>query len=286
MKKILFLLLFSPLFIMAQQGTLKESLELKSQILGKTVKYNVYFPADYDSSSRRYPVLYLLHGYTDNETAWVQFGEAQRIADRMANSDEVSPMLIVMPDAGVSWYINSFDGKTKYEDFFVQELIPAIDANYRTRAEKAYRGIAGLSMGGYGTLIMAMKHPDLFVAAAPLSAAVWTNQDMINMPDSRWKGLYGNDEKGEARLQAPHWVQNNPIRLAASVSADALKSVRYYIDCGDDDFLIKGNMELHAALIDAKIPHEFRVRDGSHNWTYWRTALPEVLKFMSASFRR
>lgn len=286
MKKILFLLLFSPLFIMAQQGTLKESLELKSQILGKTVKYNVYFPADYDSSSRRYPVLYLLHGYTDNETAWVQFGEAQRIADRMANSDEVSPMLIVMPDAGVSWYINSFDGKTKYEDFFVQELIPAIDANYRTRAEKAYRGVAGLSMGGYGTLIMAMKHPDLFVAAAPLSAAVWTNQDMINMPDSRWKGLYGNDEKGEARLQTPHWIQNNPIRLAASVSADALKSVRYYIDCGDDDFLIKGNMELHAALIDAKIPHEFRVRDGSHNWTYWRTALPEVLKFMSASFRR
>lgn len=286
MKKILLLLLFSPLFIMAQQGTLKESLDLKSQILGKTVKYNVYFPADYDSSSRRYPVLYLLHGYTDNETAWVQFGEAQRIADRMANSDEVSPMLIVMPDAGVSWYINSFDGKTKYEDFFVQELIPAIDANYRTRAEKAYRGVAGLSMGGYGTLIMAMKHPDLFVAAAPLSAAVWTNQDMINMPDSRWKGLYGNDEKGEARLQASHWVQNNPIRLAASVSADALKSVRYYIDCGDDDFLIKGNMELHAALIDAKIPHEFRVRDGSHNWTYWRTALPEVLKFMSASFRR
>lgn len=289
MKRYLLLLIFMPFSIFAQQGILKESLEMKSQILGKTVKYNVYFPADYETSQRRYPVLYLLHGYTDNETAWIQFGEANRIADRLSKSEDIADMLIVMPDAGVSWYINSADGKTMYDDFFVKEFIPSIDAMYRTRAEKAYRGVAGLSMGGGGTLLFALKHPELFAAAAPLSAAIWTKQDILNMPDARWNGLYGKDEKGEARLQSSHYLANSILDLVKNADTkklEALRTIRYYIDCGDDDFLIKGNMELHAAMIDAKIPHEFRIRDGVHNWSYWRGSLPEVLKFMSATFRR
>lgn len=290
MKKNLILLFILISFIAsAQQGLLKESLKVKSAALGKDVEYNIYLPADYDKSNRRYPVLYLLHGYGDDETGWSQFGEVNLIADKAIQSGESTSMIIVMPDAGVTWYINSFDGKTKYEDFFIKELIPFIDATYRTRTKKDYRAVAGLSMGGYGTLIMATKHPELFAAAAPLSAAVWTDDEVINMQDEWWDSaltmLFGNNLKGTARI-SDHFVKNSILKIVETGNAEELKKVRYYIDCGDGDFLIKGNMALHAAMIDKQIPHEFRVRDGEHNWTYWRDALPVVMKFVSESFHQ
>jgi len=271
------------------QGVLKESLKIKSTTLGKDVEYSIYLPADYDKSNRSYPVLYLLHGYSDDETGWTQFGEVQQIADANAKSEDVAPMIIVMPDAGVSWYINSADGKINYEDFFIKEFIPHVDATYRTRAKKEFRAVAGLSMGGFGTLIMATHHPDLFAAAAPLSAAVFVDNEMTEMPQDRWNNvfgpLFGKDLKGKDRLNDAY-NKNSILKIVDQASSDDLKKVRIYIDCGDDDFLIKGNMALHSALIDKKVPHEFRVRDGAHTWTYWRTALPEVLKFVSISFHR
>ncbi|HMQ60386.1 MAG TPA: alpha/beta hydrolase-fold protein [Flavilitoribacter sp.] len=272
----------------AQQGIIKESLTVKSPILGTNVEYSVYLPSDYNISNRHYPVLYLLHGYTDDEIGWTQFGEVDRIADRVINSGEAPPMIIVMPDAGVSWYINSADGKVMWEDFFIKEFIPHIDAGLRTRPTREFRAIAGLSMGGHGTLIMAMKHPDLFTAAAPLSAGIFTEKELIDMPDETWKNVFGppyGEHAGEARL-TDHLKQNWILGIVESANADDLKKVKYYIDCGDGDFLIKGNMELHALLIDKGVPHEFRVRDGIHNWDYWRTALPEVLKFVGSSFHR
>lgn len=279
-----------PAVVYAQQGILKESLKVKSTTLGKDIEYSIYLPADYDKSNRRYPVLYLLHGYSDDETGWTQFGEAQIIGDRMMQSGEAAPMIIVMPDGGVTWYINSYDGKTKYEDFFVKELIPHIDATYRTRTTRQYRAVAGLSMGGYGTLIMATKHPDLFAAAAPLSSGVFTDEEIVNAEERTWNvvlgELYGKkDLAGKDRL-TDHYNKNSILKIIETGNADELKKVRYYIDCGDKDFLIKGNMALHSVMIDKKIPHEFRVREGVHNWTYWRTALPEVLKFVSESFHQ
>lgn len=273
----------------AQQGIVKESLKVKSATLGKDVEYNIYLPSDYETSTRRYPVLYLLHGYTDDETAWTQFGEANRIADQLLQSGEITPMIIVMPDAGVSWYVNSADGKVMYEDFFVKELIPHIDATYRTRSSREFRAVAGLSMGGHGSLIMAMKHPDLFVAAAPLSAGILTEDEIVAMPDENWDTVfgppYGKGLKAKERL-TEHLFQNWILKIVETANADELKKVKYYIDCGDGDFLIKGNMALHAAMIDKKVPHEFRVRDGEHNWDYWRTALPDVFKFVTESFHR
>ena len=103
----------SLLFSHAQNGMLKESLKVKSAILGRDVAYSVYLPAGYETTNRHYPVLYLLHGYTDNETGWVQFGEANSIADKAIASGDATPMIIIMPDAGVTWYINSYDGKTR-----------------------------------------------------------------------------------------------------------------------------------------------------------------------------
>ena len=197
-------------------------------------------------------------------------------------------MIIVMPDAGVSWYVNSADGKVKYEEYFINELIPHIDATFKTRAQKQYRAIAGLSMGGYGTCLMAMKHPDLFSAAAPLSAGIFIESEVAEMPDDRWNNVFGppfGTLKGKERL-SPHFINNSILSIVKNGNVDELKKVRYYIDCGDDDFLIKGNMELHAVMIDKKVPHEFRVREGGHTWTYWRTALPEVLAFVTESFHR
>jgi len=155
------------------------------------VEYSIYLPPDYQLSQRKYPVLYLLHGYTDDETGWVQFGEVKAIADQSIENGELTPTIIAMPDAGVSWYVNSADGKVKFEDFMVKEFIPYIDATYKTRATKQFRAVAGLSMGGMGTCIMAMKHPDLFSSAAPLSAATWTEDEIETMPDDRWVSALG-----------------------------------------------------------------------------------------------
>lgn len=288
MKKLIILLLF-PFFCWAQSGILKESLSVKSQILAKEVKYSIYLPSDYESSNRSYPVLYLLHGYGDDETGWTQFGSMQHIADETINSGKAPQMIIVMPDASATWYLNSFDGKVRYEDFLVKEFIPQIESIYRIRSKKEFRAVAGLSMGGFGTLLLATKHPEMFSAAAPLSASVRTDEEWTKMEDQMWNTryntLYGPNLKGKDRLNE-HYNNNSILKIVEKGNLKDLKSVRYYIDCGDDDHLIKGNMALHAAMIDKGVPHEFRVRDGGHTWIYWRTALPEVLKFVGESFHR
>ena len=210
----------------AQNGILKESLKVKSNLLGKDVAYCVYLPHDYETNSRRYPVLYLLHGYTDDETGWVQFGEAPYIADKAIASGEATPMIIIMPDAGVSWYINSHDGKVKFEDFLVKELIQHVDATYRTRPTKEFRAVAGLSMGGHGSFLMATRHPDMFVACAPLSGAFWTEAEVAKTPDDAWDkyfgDIYGKGLKGTERM-TPHLKSYSGIEIVKSGNAEELK---------------------------------------------------------------
>jgi enterochelin esterase-like enzyme len=198
-------------------------------------------------------------------------------------------MIIVMPDGGVSWYNNDASGKVRYEDMFVRELIPHIDAVYRTRPAREFRGIAGLSMGGWGTLVHSLRHPELFAACAAFSAAVWTDEEVEGMKQATWDEVVGPvlgvGLTGRNRL-TPHFRKVSPLDLAKSLPEDSLKKVRYYIDCGDDDFLIRGNCALHLLLTDRKIPHEFRVRDGGHSWSYWRTGIVDGLKFIGQSFHR
>jgi enterochelin esterase-like enzyme len=267
-----------------------EGLKLRSKVLGRDVAYAVYLPPDYAASGRRYPVVYLLHGYTDNESGWVQFGEVGLAADAAIAAREIPPMIIVMPDGGVSWYIDDAAGQVRWEDMFVQELIPHIDATLRTRPAREFRGLAGLSMGGWGTLVQLFRHPDLFTAGAAFSAAVWQDEDLVGMKPENWDKMLGPlfgaaQAVGRDRLTA-HFRGHNPLDLAKTLPEDTLKKVRLYLDCGDDDFLIKANMALHAVLLDRKIPHEFRVRDGGHTWSYWRTGIVDGLKFIGESFHR
>ena len=270
-----------------QAGKVIEERTVKSSILNRAVKYTIYLPADYDRSERSYPVVYLLHGYTDDHTGWLQFGEVNRYTDKAIEEGTIPPMIIVMPNGDSSFYINSYDGKEKYEDFFIKEFMPAIEKTYRIKSQKKFRGIAGLSMGGFGTLNYALKYPDLFAAAAPLSAAVFDDSALVKMRDDRYEAtfgqLYGRDLKGNDRLSKA-WYNNSTLKLVETKPADELKKIRYWIDCGDDDFLTKGNCLLHILFTDKQVPHEYRVRDGEHNWTYWRTGIVDALAFIGKSF--
>ena len=271
------------------RGIVKEGLKIQSKILGKEVSYTIYLPSDYETSSRYYPVVYMLHGYTDNDIAWIQFGEANATADEGIAQREIPPMILVMPDGGVSWFINNYNDSVKYEDFFFKEFIPYIESHYRILAEKRYRAIEGLSMGGYGALVYALKHPDMFSSCVAFSAAVFTDKEIIDMNDDVWKkelGLgYAFDPslKGKDRI-TKQFKDNDPLYLFKTLDINKIKSVRYYIDCGDNDFLYRGNSALHVLLRDLDIPHEYRVREGMHSWVYWRSGLLNGLKFIGATF--
>jgi enterochelin esterase-like enzyme len=283
------LMLITDALLAQPTGKVIEEKSVKSSILNRSVNYTIYLPADYDKSERTYPVVYLLHGYTDDNTGWLQFGEVNRYADKAIHEGTIPPMIIVMPDADSSWYINAYDGKEKYEDFFIKEFMPSIEKTYRIKAQKRYRGVAGLSMGGYGTLIYALKYPQLFAAAAPLSAAVIDDDGFQKMPDGNYEStfgqLFGRGLKGADRNNQA-WKDNSIINLVNTKSPNDIRKVKFWIDCGDDDFLTKGNCLLHIAMLEKQIPHEFRVRDGAHTWTYWRTGITDALQFIGDSFRQ
>ena len=291
MKKILFIafLIISLGTSTYAQGFVKEKQIIKSSILNKEVHYSIYLPSDYYSSDRAYPVTYLLHGYGDADDGWIQFGEINRLADDAIKTGKIPPMLIVTPDGFTSFYINAADGNLNYEDFFIKELIPHIEKTYKVKAEKRFRGIAGLSMGGYGSLLYALKYPNLFAASAPLSAAVWSDNDVINMNESMFNRLFstsmGSNLKGKDRLTNA-WINNSPLAIIEKKTKEELSAVKYWIDCGDDDFLTIGNAQLHIALTSKNVPHEFRMRDGAHNWTYWRTGIIDALSFIGDSFHQ
>ncbi len=287
MKKILLLLLvvFSFVLCKAQTGKVIESLQFKSNLVDYPVKYSIYLPPGYDSSQRSYPVLYLLHGYSDDETGWIQFGEANFIADKGIKNGDFPPCIIVMPDGKVAWYSNSYDGKDPWEDMFVKEFIPFIEKEYRIRSDKQFRAVAGLSMGGYGALTLAMRHTDLFSSCDAMSSGTFTDDEILNsdMYDRYFGHIYGPKPNNEV---SKSWKAYNPLHLLDSVEPEKLKSVRFYIDCGDDDFLYKGNSALHVKMRDLGIPHEYRVRNGGHEWSYWRIGLFDGLKFISETFHR
>lgn len=264
------------------QSAVFESLKFDSKKLGKEVAYSIYLPDDYNTSQRNYPVLYLLHGYTDDETMWIQTGEVKEIADKAIGSGDAAPMIIVMPNAWDTWYVNQYDGKEPYEDMFFEELIPYIEKTYRAHSKQEFRAIAGLSMGGYGSFLYSLHHPDMFSACAPLSAAIFDDNVMEQRQAKSHKDLF-------ARLFGPgldYWHQNSVLKMLSELDKEKLPRIRYYIDCGDRDGLLEGNFQAHKIMQEKGMKHEFRVRGGGHNWQYWRTALPEVLGFVSGAFRR
>jgi enterochelin esterase-like enzyme len=260
----------------AQESRVYETRTLKSRILNMDRHYAVYLPPGYEETDISYPVLYLLHGSGDDHTGWVQFGQVGHIADKTIAEGKAAPMIIVMPDANtkVKGYFNQPDGSFAYEDFFFDELIPHIEATYRVRSERRYRAVSGLSMGGGGTVFYALHRPELFAAAAPLSA---TTGSSWLVRDSK-----ATQEQTDAfgRRYGFDYILNN----SSKEELDLVRRVRWYISCGDDDFLYRDNSMMHVLFREKEIPHEYRVKDGGHTWTYWRMELPLVMEFVSKSF--
>ena len=268
----------------AQTGKVFDNLSMKSEILKMERKYAVYLPPDYESSERSYPVLYLLHGGGDDQTGWVQFGEVLHIADKAILEGSATAMIIVMPDAnqGQRGFFNDPKNEWRYEDFFFEEFMPFVEKTYRIKGEKRYRAVSGLSMGGGGTFMYALHHPELFSSACPLSASCGP----LNLEDmERYKSRYGAENVSEEELEA-WYLQHSALELVKNSQAGELTSVRWFIDCGDDDFLYEGNSLVHIEMRKKEIPHEFRIRNGGHTWTYWRESLPVVLSFVSDAFHQ
>ena len=279
------ILFFSLSFLgMAQSGKVYENLTMKSDILKMDRKFSIYLPPGYETSEREYPVLYLLHGAGDDHTGWVQFGEVLHIADKAMIEGSATDMIVVMSDANTrqGGYFNSINNDWHYEDFFFQEFMPFVENEYRIRKEKRYRAIAGLSMGGGGTFVYALRHPELFSSACPLSASCGP----LNMDEmERYKSREGMKDASNQEL-ATYYKKHSVVDMMKNLPDEQKKAVRWFIDCGDDDFLYEGNSLVHIEMRKNEIPHEYRVRDGGHTWSYWRESLPVVLSFITDSFHQ
>lgn len=261
-----------------------DCLSLPSKILGHPVGYCVILPPTYDAiESRSYPVLYLLHGLGDNEQFLIHTGGFNLIQDLWDRGD-LGELLIVTPAANTSFYINSRDGHQRYEDFFMQEFLPVIEQRYRTRRKRASRGIAGISMGGFGALHLAFRHPRMFGSVGAHSAALFEKLPVFSTTNPRQLvrvRILGN--VFGAPFDPVFWKQNDPIAIARAAD---LTGLRIYFDCGtEDDYGFEaGAQALDKLLTSRHIPHEFHLYPGGHNWIYFAEHLPALLQFHSQAF--
>ncbi len=257
-----------------------------SRILPQPVPYCALLPPSYDAdATRRYPVLYFLHGLGDNEQSLIRFGGWNLIED-LWSKRQLGEFVIVTPEGGASFYVNSHDGRVRYEAFFLQEFLPFIEHRYRILPGRKFRAIGGISMGGYGALHFALKYPSRFAAVSAhsaaliehLSARIGTNAAVP--PRLRILGQVFGSPPDPA-----FWDRNNPIVLART--APGLTGMAIYFDCGsEDDYGFgAGAQALHRVLDSRKIPHEFHLYPGRHNWKYFAAHLSASLEFHSQHFR-
>jgi S-formylglutathione hydrolase FrmB len=261
-----------------------ECVSLPSKILVRTVPYCVLLPPSYDAEkTRRYPILYLLHGLGDNDQFLIHSGGMNLVED-LWEQHELGEFLIVTPAAGASFYINSHDGKRRYEDFFLQEFMPGVEKRYRAQAGRGSRGIAGISMGGYGALHIAFRHPQLFAAVGAHSAALIEKLPNISTQNSRQMSqLRVLGDAFGLPFDPTFWNQNDPVTIARTAKLAGLK---IYFDCGsEDDYgFDAGAAALDKLLTSRHIPHEFHLYPGGHNWSYFAEHLPALLKFEFRTF--
>ncbi len=272
---------------LAAGGVTQDNLAIKSDVLGVEKKYAIYLPEGYQTSGKSYPVLYLLHGAGGNQSAWIRNGKVKAIADKAVEEGKAVEMIIVMPDAGAprQGYFNGIKGEWRYEDYFFGELIPHIEKTYRCLADRDHRAIAGLSMGGGGTLYYALHHPEMFAAACPLSPYAALDKELIFSRFTEAGYLKGVTREEFDAYYRRHNL-TDIINNADAAALEGFRQVRWWVDCGDDDFLYMDSSSIHIIFRQKEIKHEYRVRDGAHTWDYWRTGLPMVLEFVSESFRK
>ena len=256
---------------------------LKSRVLGAEVKYNVYLPDGFDKSEKQYPVVYLLHGLYGTYKDWDAKGCVKEVADELIGSGEADEMVIIMPNAGHPDAHNEWNGYFNmpgwnYEDFFFKEFLPQVERKYRIISDKGHRAVMGLSMGGGGSTVYCQRHPDMFSSCYAMSAWLENKQGQVGGKDLKKDKLYyvSNAVNEHSALA---FIDN-----ADDATLQALRTVKWFFDCGDDDFLVRLSFELHMKMKEKGVKSELRVRNGVHNWEYWHTALRTALPFASRNF--
>ena len=264
--------------LMVQAQSQVEQFKLKSKVLGVEKAYSVYLPDGYEKSGENYPVLYLLHGAKGTHLSWIEEkrGNMQEIVDEAIAKGKAKKMIVVMPNASGKGEKNAgenmgyFNVKGwNYMDFFFEEFIPHIDKKFRTIASKEGRAIAGLSMGGGGAFVYAQRHPEIFAAAYSTSGLL-DHRYRPTIPDYYDTGwLYSVSATSPVEF----------LRHATAEEIEKLRTVRWMLDCGDDDRIIFTNLDFFKEMKRENIDVELRIRNGKHNWAFWRKSLPAILKF-------
>ena len=261
-----------------------ECRSMPSKILGYPVQYCVILPPSYDSGKQSYPVLYFLHGLGSSSEILINSGGMDLIND-LWSQKQIGEFLIVTPDAGRSFYINSRDGKVRYEDFFIHEFIPYIEKQYRVRADREHRGVSGVSMGGYGAFRFAFRYPQLFGSMSAHSAALLATLPTISASD--YQGVILNRILGSAFGSPPdaaYWRENNPFTIVRNGARPV--GLKIYFDCGtEDDYGFDAGAKSFHELLDSRhIPNEFHLYPGGHDWNYVAEHFPASLGFHSRAF--
>jgi putative tributyrin esterase len=241
---------------------------VQSKAMGRAMRYRVLVPDGYGESLRRYPVLVLLHGLTGDYRDW-------STRSNVAEYSRHLPLVIVMPDGENSWYTNSAGNPSdRFEDYILLDLLADVEQKYDVIRSSYGRAIAGLSMGGFGALKLALKRPRRFVMAASFSGALPAARD----------ATFGGAQLGKEfeRLQQIFGPEGSETRRANDVYALAAAIPRaqapyLYLDCGIEDGLLDSNRELAATLKKAGLTYEYHEYPGAHTWDYWDARIKEIL---------
>jgi len=259
------------LVVTVQQGMAgnADTIAVYSAAMHKSIPCVIITPTGYRTAVKRFPVIYLLHGHGGNYAQW------PRLAPQLKDKADELKLIIVCPDGGVSsWYFDSpVDSTFRYETFVTKELVPWIDGNYPTRADRRHRAITGLSMGGHGGLYLGIRHKDLFGGAGATSGGV----DIRPFPNN-WDL---KKRLGDTACCAANWEKNTVINVAEGLKNGDLKLI---IDCGVNDFFLEVNRSLHRKLLSRNIDHDYTERPGAHNNAYWKNSIDYQLLFFSRFF--
>ena len=267
--------------VAAQAQGRAECSVIKSEILARNVRYCAFLPASFDQDkTKKFPVLYYLHGLGDNEQSLLNLGGWDLI-EELRRQGKVGDFIVLAPAGGHTFFVNSANGKVRYEDFLMKEFMPQLEKKYRAEGTRAARGITGVSMGGYGALRLAFKYPDQFAAVSAQMPAL-----IAEIPESFYGG--GPGSPAGAMVEAfgnpfnvDYFDRNNVFTFARKDPAAELKRLKIYFDVGNnDDYGFESGAEkLHRLLDSRGVPNEFHVYPGRHDPQFVMRHFSSVIEF-------
>lgn len=262
-------ILFLSFFLSEAKAAKVDTVSIYSASMHREIKCVVIKPAAYKKKNKQFPVVYLLHGYSGWYSNWLL-----RVPQLKDHADELG-LMIVCPDGGYSsWYFNSpLDSSIRYETHITAEVVPYIDAHYRTLAVPEARAITGLSMGGHGGLFLGLRHPELFGACGSMSGGVDINASRLKYDIAK--------RIGDTVNYVQNWKDYSVYYMVEKYRNTKQKII---FDCGTADFYYEPNRRFHEKLLALGIEHDYTERPGKHDWAYWTNAVPYQLYFFSVYF--